>query len=154
MTETENKNFVKISWEDIDNYSVQLANRVRPLIENKQITRLCAITRGGLIPAALLARELDLRYIDTICVKSYDNTESQEMQVLKMIEGRSDDLLIVDEIAETGKTIEIIRKYLPDAVFVSLFATAEGKKHVDFYEATKEDNDWFIFPWENMTFKF
>ena len=34
-----------------------------------------AITRGGLVPAAIVARELGVRVIDTVCVASYDHTK-------------------------------------------------------------------------------
>ncbi len=151
MTE---KNFIKLSWQDIDECAKQLSNKIRPIVENKHITKLCAITRGGLIPTALLTRELGLRYIDTICVKSYDGTESKEIKILKMVESDNDgsEFLIIDEIAETGKTIEAIRQRLPKATFASLFATAEGKNHVDFYQSIKEDNDWILFPWEKYDF--
>ena len=151
MTQT-NKNIIKLSWQDIDECAIQLTEHIRPLIEQKHINKLCAITRGGLFPAALLARELDMRYIDTICIKSYNGTESNEPQIMKMMQGTGEGVLIVDEISETGKTIELIRKHLPNATFVSLFATAEGKKHVDCYEKTKEDDDWIIFPWEKYDF--
>ena len=152
MTGTLNKNFIKLSWEDVDECVVRLANRVRPVIKEKHITKLCAITRGGMFPAALLARELDLRYIDTICVRSYDGVESKDVKILKIFDGTGEDFLIVDEIVETGNTIEAIRKHLPAATFATVFATAEGKKHVDFYEETKADDDWIMFPWEKYDF--
>ncbi|MFZ2156728.1 MAG: xanthine phosphoribosyltransferase, partial [Bradyrhizobium sp.] len=36
---------------------------------------IIAITRGGLVPAAIVARELGLRVIDTVCVASYDHDQ-------------------------------------------------------------------------------
>src|SRR5438128_11816810 len=41
-----------------------------------------AITRGGLVPAAIVARELGLRVIDTVCVASYDQHKQGALQVL------------------------------------------------------------------------
>ena len=35
---------------------------------------IIAVTRGGLVPAALVARELDIRLVDTVCVTSYDSS--------------------------------------------------------------------------------
>ena len=55
---------------------------------------IIAITRGGLVPAALIARELDIRLVDTVCITSYGTSSSIEaeqqqgsLEVLKMIEG-------------------------------------------------------------------
>ena len=58
---------------------------------------IIAITRGGLIPAALVARELDIRLVDTICVMSYGSSSSgqaeqvqSEVKVLKGVAGDGD----------------------------------------------------------------
>ena len=42
-----------------------------------------AITRGGLVPAAIVARELGIRTIDTVCIASYDHTKQGDLTVLK-----------------------------------------------------------------------
>ena len=42
-----------------------------------------AITRGGLVPAAIVARELGVRIIDTVCIASYDHTKQGDLKVLK-----------------------------------------------------------------------
>ena len=39
-----------------------------------------AITRGGLVPAAIVARELGLRIIDTVCIASYDHDKQGDLQ--------------------------------------------------------------------------
>src|SRR4029077_10430181 len=65
-----------------------------------------AITRGGLVPAAIVARELGIRIIDTVCVASYDHTKQGELNVLKGVsaevarlgEGTGKGLLIVDDL--------------------------------------------------------
>jgi len=48
-----------------------------------------AITRGGLVPAAIVARELDVRLIETICVASYDHTRQGELRILKSVKPAS-----------------------------------------------------------------
>src|SRR6201746_2429665 len=71
-----------------------------------------AITRGGLVPAAIVARELGVRVIDTVCIASYDHDKQGELQVLKGVSadtaalggGTGKGLLIVDDLVDTGKT--------------------------------------------------
>ena len=41
------------------------------------------ITRGGLVPATIVARELGVRMIDTVCVVSYDHQTQGELRLLK-----------------------------------------------------------------------
>src|SRR5690606_15351506 len=62
------------------------------------------ITRGGLVPATIVARELGVRVIDTVCVVSYDHQKQGALQVLKDVSpstkalggGTGKGLLIVD----------------------------------------------------------
>ena len=42
-----------------------------------------AITRGGMAPAMIVARELDIRTVDTISVKSYDWQKQADAELLK-----------------------------------------------------------------------
>src|SRR3546814_4200219 len=66
---------------------------------------IVAITRGGLVPAAVIARELDVRLIDTICIVSYRDDNSQgEMEVLKPVAHDSEGWLLIDDLVDTGKT--------------------------------------------------
>src|SRR6202012_3644597 len=71
-----------------------------------------AITRGGLVPAAIVARELGVGIIDTVGVASYDHNKQGDLKVLKGISeevaklggGTGKGLLIVDDLVDTGKT--------------------------------------------------
>src|ERR1700759_4998633 len=70
-----------------------------------------AITRGGLVPAAIVARELGVRVIDTVCIASYDHDKQGDLKVLKGISEATSKLgggtgrgrLIVDDVADPGK---------------------------------------------------
>ena len=58
-----------VSWEELHRTSKALAWR---LLDMKPFKGIVAVTRGGLVPAAIVARELDLRLIETACIASYD----------------------------------------------------------------------------------
>src|SRR3981081_4018225 len=84
-----------------------------------------AITRGGLVPAAIVARELGLRVIDTFSITSYDHTRQSYLKILKGVSaetaklggGTGKDLLIVDDLVDTGKTARLVREMRPSAHF-------------------------------------
>ena len=73
---------------------------------------IVCVTRGGLVPAAIVARELDIRLIETVCVASYSHQTQGELQVLKDVApgivalggGEGKGVLIVDDLVDTGKT--------------------------------------------------
>jgi xanthine phosphoribosyltransferase len=115
-----------------------------------------AITRGGLVPAAIVARELGLRVIDTICVASYAHDKQGDLQVLKGIseqtavmgQGTGKGLLIIDDLVDTGKTGRRVRDLLPDAHFATVYAKPKGKPLVDTFITEVSQDTWIFFPWD------
>src|SRR2546430_3004633 len=115
-----------------------------------------AITRGGLVPAAIVARELGLRIIDTVCVASYDHDKQGELKVLKGVSadvaklggGTGKGLLIVDDLVDTGKTGRLVRALLPDAHFAAGYAKPKGRPLVDTYITEVSQDTWIHFPWD------
>jgi len=116
---------------------------------------IIAITRGGLVPAALVARELDIRLIDTVCVVSYGNgangsaqNVSGELQVLKGFEGDGAGYLLIDDLVDTGKTAQAVRRLVPKAHFATLYAKPAGRPIVDTFVKEFKQNKWIHFPWD------
>jgi len=99
---------------------------------------IIAITRGGLVPAALVARELDIRLVDTICVTSYMQAEAggtahvrADVKVLKGVAGDGDGYLLIDDLVDSGRTAQVVRQLLPKAHFATLYAKPAGRPIVD-----------------------
>src|SRR5438132_11983793 len=70
-----------VSWDQFPRDARALAWR---LAAAGPFTAIVAITRGGLVPAAIVSRELNVRLIETVCVESYqDYTKQGELQLLK-----------------------------------------------------------------------
>src|ERR1700733_13882345 len=76
---------------------------------------IIAVTRGGLVPAALVARELDIRLVDTICVTSYAagkgggaEQEQAEVRILKGVVGDGDGYLLIDDLVDSGRTAQVV----------------------------------------------
>jgi xanthine phosphoribosyltransferase len=117
---------------------------------------LVAITRGGLVPAAIVARELGIRVIDTVCVASYTHTKQTELRVLKGIAddvkqsggGRGKGVLIVDDLVDTGNTARIVRELLPEAHFATVYAKPMGRPLVDTFITEVSQDTWIFFPWD------
>jgi xanthine phosphoribosyltransferase len=116
---------------------------------------IIAITRGGLVPAALVARELDIRLIDTICVTSYGAGEAgtaQQVQsgvrVLKGVSGDGEGYLMIDDLVDTGRTAQMVRQLLPKAYFACLYAKPAGRPIVDSFVKEFKQTKWIHFPWD------
>ncbi|MGB0468332.1 MAG: xanthine phosphoribosyltransferase [Pontibacterium sp.] len=156
MADTHYRMDFPVSWEELHRNARALSWR---LLDQGPWKGIIAITRGGLVPAAILARELDLRLIDTICVASYDKAESGEqalqgeMQILKAIEGDGEGMILVDDLVDTGKTARYVREMLPKAHFATIYAKPAGKPLVDTFITEVSQDTWIRFPWD-MEFTF
>src|ERR1700753_3247996 len=105
MTEKVGKPF-PVSWDQFHRDCRALSWRLNDL---GPFHGVVAITRGGLVPAAIVARELNVRVIETVCVASYDHKRQGELRVLKdvaaeILKSGGAGVLIVDDLVDTGKT--------------------------------------------------
>jgi len=115
---------------------------------------MVAITRGGLVPAAIVARELDVRWIDTFCVTSYvDETVRGDPRVLKTVSPelatkKGEGVLVIDDLVDTGATAKIVRDVLPKAHIATVYAKPLGRPLVDTFIAEVSQDTWIYFPWD------
>ncbi len=144
-----------VSWDQIHRDSRALAWRLdkQGPGDDGAWRAVVAITRGGMAPAMIVARELDIRTIDTISVKSYDWREQTEAKVLKapdaglMGDGGAG-ILVVDDLVDTGRTLELVRKLYPRAHFATVYAKPQGRSLVDTYITEVSQDTWIFFPWD------
>ena len=145
------KNF-PVSWEEIHRDARALAWRVTGVGPFRGII---AITRGGLVPAAIVARELDIRLVDTICISSYDDGAHHpagSVEVLKGMAGDGAGFLIIDDLVDTGETARAVRDMLPKAHFATVYAKPAGRPMVDTFVTEVSQDTWIVFPWEAERF--
>lgn len=147
--ETYTKTF-PVSWEELHRNAKALAWRLH---EAGPWDGIVAVTRGGLVPAAIVARELAIRLVDTVCVHSYDDHSSQDhrrnaVKVLKGVAGDGTGLLIVDDLVDTGLTAKVVREMLPRAHFATIYAKPAGRPLVDTFITEVSQDTWILFPWD------
>jgi xanthine phosphoribosyltransferase len=136
-----------VSWDQLHRDARALAWR---LVAGGPWKAIAAVTRGGLVPAAIIARELDIRLIDTICIKSYrDDKTRGDPEVLKGIAGKGESWLIVDDLVDTGRTAKVVRDVLPEAHFATVYAKPAGRPTVDTYITEVSQDTWILFPWDS-----
>jgi xanthine phosphoribosyltransferase len=142
-----------VSWDQFHRDSRALAWRLNGVGPFEAIV---CITRGGLVPAAIVARELGIRVIETVCVASYSHTSQGELTVLKDIApaviarggGDGSGVLIVDDLVDTGQTAKIVRALLPRAHFAAVYAKPMGRPMVDTFITEVSQDTWIYFPWD------
>ncbi|WP_213694823.1 xanthine phosphoribosyltransferase [Aminiphilus sp.] len=140
-----------VSWEQLHRDCRALAWR---LVALRPWTRIIAVARGGLVPAAIIARELDIRLVDTVCISSYTLRTQGEPAILKQVEcldREEETLLIVDDLVDTGKTAKIVRDIFPTAHFATVYAKPDGRPLVNTFVTEVSQDTWILFPWDAET---
>ena len=142
-----------VTWDMFQMHARKLSERLLPASQWKGII---AVSRGGLFPAAVLARELGLRHIETVCIASYhDHNNQGELQVLHaaQVPNGGEGFIVVDDLVDTGNTARAIRQMYPNAKFVTVFAKPAGAELVDDYVIDIPQNTWIEQPWDlGLTF--
>ena len=141
-----------VSWDQFHRDARALAWRLNAA---GPFTALVCITRGGLVPAAIVARELGVRIIETVCIVSYDDDKRQgELQVLKGVAdqvaklGDGAGILVIDDLVDTGATARLVRDMLPKAHFATVYAKPLGRPLVDTFITEVSQDTWIYFPWD------
>lgn len=140
-----------VTWDMFQMHARKLSERLLPASQWKGII---AVSRGGLFPAAVLARELGVRHVETVCIASYhDHLEQGELKVLHRAQGDGEGFIVVDDLVDTGNTARAIREMYPKARFVTVFAKPAGAPLVDDYVIDIPQDTWIEQPWDlGLTF--
>lgn len=141
-----------VSWDQFHRDARALAWRVAGM--QREWRAMVAITRGGLVPAAIICRELGIRMIETVCIASYHDYEEQgELKVLKdvdprLLEDGGDGILVIDDLTDTGKTAAVVRAMMPKAHFATVYAKPKGRPLIDTFVTEVSQDTWIYFPWD------
>ncbi len=141
-----------VSWDQIHRDSRALAWRLESAGPEGGWRAVVAVTRGGMAPAMVVSRELDIRTVDTISVKSYDHQSQSDAVVLKApdaeLMGDGTGILIVDDLVDSGKTLELVRDLYPKAHLATVYAKPKGRPMVNTFITEVSQDTWIFFPWD------
>jgi xanthine phosphoribosyltransferase len=139
---------ISITWaqlhQDVRSLAVQLAR-------HGPFKGIVAVARGGLAPAGILAKECDIRLVETVCIRSCEEQiYAPEARVLKAF---SQDAglgwLVVDDMAATGRTAALLRAMLPKAHIAAVYAKEQGLAHIDSFAVKAPQDAWLLLPWDS-----
>lgn len=144
------------TWADVDRWADRLAERVRAAERVPQT--LVALTRGGWVPARLVADRLGLKRIVSLRAQHWGVTATPSGKA-ELTEGLSgsvanESVLLVDDITDTGESLELATQHVRAARASRVESAAclhiGHSKFVPTYfaeEIPREAWVWVIFPW-------
>ena len=146
--------YLTVSWDEFHRDAKALADRLVPAGPWRGIV---AISRGGLVPATIIARALNIRVVETVSVVAYDQFSMGEEalgepKVTKLPDfaGDGEGFLIIDDLVETGTTARVVRALLPKAYFACVYAKPAGRGLADDVLKEVSQDTWIVLPWEQM----
>ncbi|SHI91257.1 xanthine phosphoribosyltransferase [Roseomonas rosea] len=147
--------YYTVTWDQLHRDAKALAWRLvgkGPV--NGGFKGIVAITRGGLIPAAIVARELDCRLIESVSVITYGQDGEEQNKGQPMVAkpptaaGDGTGWLVLDDLVDTGTTAKVVRAMLPGAHFATIYAKPAGRPLVDSFITEVSQDTWILFPWD------
>jgi xanthine phosphoribosyltransferase len=141
------QHYYTVTWDQLHRDARALAWR---LMEAGPFKGIVAVTRGGLIPAAIVARELELRLVESVSVTTYDEEARGQPVVTKhpTAAGDGEGFLIIDDLVDSGVTAKVVRDLLPKAHFAVVYAKPAGKSVTDTFITEVSQDTWILFPWD------
>ena len=141
--------FTKLSWQELERDCLQLAKK----INRTEIDEIISISRGGMVVARMLSDFLHLP-ISHIAIESYTDLQQQKEPIISQVSSREfkgEKILLVDELADSGKTFLRGVSYLKELPITQVYTAAPYYKshsvHIPDFTVKKMDS-WIIFPYE------
>jgi xanthine phosphoribosyltransferase len=142
--------YYTVTWDQLHRDARALAWR---LMGKGPFRGIVAVTRGGLIPAAIVARELEVRLVESVSVISYAG-EAEALRAPPLVTkppvaaGDGTGFLIIDDLVDTGATARVVRALLPRAHFACIYAKPAARDAVDSFITEVSQDTWILFPWD------
>jgi len=141
------------TWDEIYEMLLSLAEKIQK--DNFFPDLIVGICRGGWPPARVMSDLLGNPKLANIGVEFYvDVAKTRSKPVLTepvsiSVEGKK--VLILDDVADTGKTLELVRDHLlnrgvKQVKIATIYYKPWSVVRPDYYE--KETRRWIVFPWE------
>lgn len=139
-----------ISWEEIQNWSNIIAEKIATDCADISQMTLVAVSRGGLVPAQLIAYKLNIRDIRVMKLISYDNEnkrgETKDISTDRLFDG--DDVYFIDDLADSGETVRYLRSRFPQARQCTLITKDCCNENPDLTAVNLPGDAWLVFPWD------
>jgi xanthine phosphoribosyltransferase len=146
--------YYAVGWEQLHRDARALAWRlIGKGPQRGSFAGVVAVARGGLIPAAIVARELECRLVESISVASYGGEGPESRNPPSIIKppaaaGDGSGFLIIDDLVDTGATARVVRALLPRAHFACVYAKPAARDVVDSFVTEVSQDTWILFPWD------
>jgi xanthine phosphoribosyltransferase len=127
-------NRLEIGWYAFHGACEEVVKQLRRDCRARRSSVILGVARGGFVPAAIVSYGLgisDCRSVSMFCGK--DRSER-------------DDLIIIDDVCDTGRTFSLLRQSYPNALYIAAYAKPAGKEFCHYFGRLVDQSQWLVFP--------
>ena len=153
-----------LTWNDIKKDTDNIVSKIKA--SGKDYDCILGIANGGLVPTCIIAKDLKIKHVLTVSLKSYVDEFAHDVQFITSInwsdlKGRKR-ILVIDDLIDRGETIYEVEKILGylkyrnkltydfDTAVLYLKKNDEYVPRVNptYYSQITDPKSWLVFPWE------
>ena len=119
------------------------------LIKSKNINfdKMVVVSRGGFVPAAVVAYTLGIQDVDIVSIQSYIHREAGKA-IVHRAPKTEEIVLVIDDIVDKGGTAKALREYMPNMHLAVIYAKPRGLPLASTYVEEITQDTWPVFPWD------
>ena len=138
-------NLVFPSYDEIHQKAVELAELIKE--KNIQFTKMVVVSRGGFVPASVVAYCLGIQDVDIVSIQSYVHREPGKAYVHRAPK-TEEIVLVIDDIVDKGGTAQALREFMPNMHLAVIYAKPRGMPLANTYVEEITQDTWPVFPWD------
>ena len=133
------------TYEEMHEKSVKLAQIIKE--KNIDFTKMVVVSRGGFVPASVVAYTLGIQDVDIVSIQSYVHREAGKA-IVHRAPRTEEVVLVIDDIVDKGGTASALKTYMPNMHLGVLYAKPRGLPLANTYVEEITQNTWPVFPWD------
>ena len=137
------------NWDYLDGLCRKVAEQI--IEDGFEPDTIVAIARGGWFVGSVLCDMLGLDELVSLGIRHYIGYDRRELKVKEEISLERENVLIVDDLINTGKSMskakEIVERKAKDVRTACLLLVSTSKFVPNYFGEYLESFSWVIFPW-------
>lgn len=138
-------NLVFPTYDEMHEMAIKLANLIKE--KNVPFTKMVVVSRGGFVPASVVAYVLGIQDVDIVSIQSYVHREAGKA-IVHRAPRTEEVVLVIDDIVDKGGTASALKTYMPNMHLGVLYAKPRGLPLANTYVEEITQNTWPVFPWD------
>ena len=133
------------TYEEMHKKAVKLGHLIKS--KNINFDKMVVVSRGGFVPAAVVAYTLGIQDVDIVSIQSYIHREAGKA-IVHCAPKTEEIVLVIDDIVDKGGTAKALKEYMPNMHLAVIYAKPRGLPLASTYVEEITQDTWPVFPWD------